>query len=216
MNLPVLSEMIGAIRQIEPSRRIVLFGSSSILASFPNETPETLGVEVTIDADVFLDPDDEQAREALLRIMGKGREYHLENGFYCDFVDARADEWFPLGWKQRVVPFQGHANVYAMHPVDSSAAKLVATAHSRVDKRMGRRLHDRGSKDIDTVVALVSFGHVDLSPIIARMDKIELPPAYLAELGSVVAEVRRQVGEAEVRRAGSGLLLPSSSAYRTS
>lgn len=193
MTLPVLSEMIGAIRQIESSRRIVLFGSSSLLASFPSETPETLGVEVTIDADVFLDPDDEQARGSLLRIMGEGREYHLENGFYCDFVDARVDEWFPPGWKQRVVPFPGHANVYAMHPIDSLAAKLVATAHSRVDKRMGRRLHDRGPKDIDTVVALVRFGHVELNPIIARMDEIELPPAYLAELASVVAEVRRQI-----------------------
>jgi len=203
MNLPVLSEMIGAIRQIEPSRRIVLFGSSSILASFPKETPETLGVEVTIDADVFLDPDDEQAREALLRIMGKGREYHLENGFYCDFVDARADEWFPPGWKQRVVPFQGHANVYAMHPVDSSAAKLVATAHSRVDKRMGRRLHDRGSKDIDTVVALVSSGHVDWQEVTNRNREISLESAYLAELAKVETEVVKCIEQRQTIEGGA-------------
>jgi len=203
MNLPVLSEMIGAIRQIEPSRRIVLFGSSSILASFPKETPETLGVEVTIDADVFLDPDDEQAREALLRIMGKGREYHLENGFYCDFVDARADEWFPPGWKQRVVPFQGHANVYSMHPVDSSAAKLVATAHSRVDKRMGRRLHDRGSKDIDTVVALVSSGHVDWQEVTNRNREISLESAYLAELAKVETEVVKCIEQRQTIEGGA-------------
>lgn len=44
MNLSALSEMVLAIREIEPSRRIVIFGSSSILASFPDQTPERLGV----------------------------------------------------------------------------------------------------------------------------------------------------------------------------
>ena len=194
MNFSTLNQMIVAIREIEPSRGLLLFGSSSLLVSFPNQTPETLGVEVTIDADLFLDPDDEPKRKLLLSIMGQGREYHLENGFYCDFVDAQADGWFPRGWKERLVAFPGHANVCAMHPVDASAAKLVATAHSRVDKRMAKRLHDRGLKDIDTVVALVRFGYVVLDQVIARLDEIALTPAYLAELDLVVAEVRRQVG----------------------
>ena len=62
MNFSTLNQIIVAIREIEPSRGLLLFGSSSLLASFPNQTPETLGVEVTIDADLFLDPDDEAKR----------------------------------------------------------------------------------------------------------------------------------------------------------
>ena len=195
MNLFTLRKMIVAIREIEPCRRLMLFGSSSFLASFPNKTPESLGVELTIDADLFLDPDDEQKRKSLLTTMGQGREYHLEHGFYCDFVDPRADDWFPRGWKERLVAFPEQDNVFAMHPVDACAAKLVATAHSRVDKRLAKRLHDRGLKVIDTVVALVLFGYVDMDQVITRMDEISLTPAYLAEVALVVAEVHRQVCE---------------------
>lgn len=53
--------------------------------------------------------------------MGQGCEYHVESGFYGDFIDSRADEWFPSGWKQRLVPFSGHDNVFAMHPIDAAS-----------------------------------------------------------------------------------------------
>lgn len=81
MNLERLGAIIREIREIEPSRRIIIFGSSSFLASFPNDSPSSLGVEVTIDADIFLDPDDEIVRRDLTRKLGQGREYHLEHGF---------------------------------------------------------------------------------------------------------------------------------------
>lgn len=111
MNLETLRQIIASIREIEPDRRLVIFGSSSVLASFPNESPESLGIEITIDADVFLDPDDQAARESLLNIMGEGRAYHQENGFYCDFIDARADYGFPLGWKSRLVASAGCSGI---------------------------------------------------------------------------------------------------------
>lgn len=78
-------------------------------------------------------------------------------------------------------------------PSTPPAAKLVATAHSRVDKRMGWRLSDRGSKDINTVVALLRGGHIDLDQVITRLDEINLLPSYIAELSSVIIEVRTQV-----------------------
>ncbi len=193
MTLSALTNLIATVRQLEPTREIVIFGSSSFLANFPNASPASIGVEVTIDADFFIEPDDEMARTRLLDVMGRGHSYHNENGFYCDFVDARKDEWFPPGWKQRLVAFPGHAGVFAMHPVDATATKLVATAHARVDKRMGRRPHDRGSKDIDTVVALVRSRYVDWSQVKARMNEIDLPPAYLAALDTVEKEVLNQV-----------------------
>ena len=61
MDFASLTALVVAIKRIEPNRRIVLFGSSSLLASFPNQPPASIGVEVTIDADVFLDPDSEEA-----------------------------------------------------------------------------------------------------------------------------------------------------------
>ncbi len=193
MNFASLTALVRAIKQIEPERQIVLFGSSSLLASFPSLSPDSIGVEVTIDADVFLDPDCPEARAALKSRMGQGRAYHVENGFYCDFVDASADQWFPPGWKQRLVNFPGLNGVSAMHSVDAASAKLVATAQSRVDKRMGRRPHDRGSKDMDTVVALVRSGCMRLEDVTVRSRMIDMEPAYLAELAKVEMEVSMRV-----------------------
>ena len=126
--------------------------------------------------------------------MGQGGAYHIENGFYCDFMDARADQWFPPDWKRRVVGFPGQAGVVAMHPVDAASSKLVATAPSRVDKRMGRRPHHRGSKDINTVVALVRSGQMELDEVMDRCRTIDMESAYVAELTSVEAEVARRIG----------------------
>ncbi|MEQ1934130.1 MAG: hypothetical protein ABL962_09655 [Fimbriimonadaceae bacterium] len=189
MDFPSLRALVGAIKRIEPNRRIVLFGSSSLLASFPNLPPASIGVEVTLDADVFLDPDSAEARAALKREMGQGGAYHIENGFYCDFIDARADQWFPPGWKHRLISFPECDGVFAIQPLDAASAKLVATAQSRVDKRLGRRPHDRGTKDIDTVVALIRSGMLGLGDIIERSRLIDMEPAYLAELAKVEAEV---------------------------
>lgn len=194
MNLASLGSIIRAIRGIEPSRRIILFGSSSLLASFPSDSPESLGVEITIDADVFLDPDDAELRRSLLRVMGQSRQYHIDHGFYCDFVDARADVWFPLGWKQRIIPFPGFENVFAMEATDVAAAKLVASAHSRVDFRMGRRKHDRGTKDLETVAALLRLELLAEKEIVERIKGIELESAYVAEVGLLLVQLRQMIG----------------------
>ena len=185
MEFSSLSALVSMIRELSPGRRIVVFGSSSFLASFPTDSPASLGVEVTIDADIFIDPDSDEARSALAHVMGQGRTYHQEHGYYCDFVDAHADAWFPSRWKERVVPFPGVPGVFALDPVDAAAAKLVATAHSRVDTRLGRRRADRGTKDIDTLVALVSSGRLRLGDVSERIQEIELDGPYRAETSIV-------------------------------
>ena len=80
-----------------------------------------------------------------------------------------------------------------MHPLDATAAKRVATAHSRVDKRMGKRSSDRGYKDIDTVVALIRFGLLDVKDIVEKANSIQFTPSYLAELDLVLREVSNLV-----------------------
>jgi hypothetical protein len=195
MNLCGLTELIRKIQELEPERRIILFGSSSLLASFPDLEPASIGVELTIDADVFLDPDSAPARNALQVELGEGGAYHSKKGFFCDFVDARADQWFPPGWKERCVRFPKVDCAYAMHPVDAAAAKLVATAHARVDRRLGRRPIDRGSKDTRTVLALIRAGCLTLETVISRSRTIDLEPAYLAELAAVEGEIRRLIEE---------------------
>jgi hypothetical protein len=81
MELTALRAMISAIRSRAGSKRIILFGSSSLLGSYPQESPQELGVEVTIDADFFIDPDDSKLRQLLDDELGEDNAYHQAHGY---------------------------------------------------------------------------------------------------------------------------------------
>jgi hypothetical protein len=126
MELKSLIQLIGEVRRIVPERRILLFGSSSLFASFPGHPPSSIGVETTLDADFFHDPDDATFRATLLDQLGKERDYHLTHGCYGDFVDLRLADAFPQGWRSRLVPMPGFDNVMALHPMDMAVSKVNA------------------------------------------------------------------------------------------
>ena len=99
MELESLIHLIDRVRAIVPEHRIILFGSSSLVASFPGDPPSRLGLELTIDADFLLDPDDAGLRELLDQKLGEDHEFHDATGYYGDFVDLRVQESFPAGWR---------------------------------------------------------------------------------------------------------------------
>lgn len=124
MDLSALKELIGNIGRLSGSRQLILFGSSSLFASFHSEAPEKIGVETTLDADFFLDPDDDSCRAILIAEFGREQDYHLAHGFYADFVDLRLADAFPKGWRERLVPMPGFTNVVALHPMDMAVSKV--------------------------------------------------------------------------------------------
>jgi len=190
MDLKSLKSLLQEVTRQVTGRRILLFGSSSLLASYPEEAPARIGVEATIDADFFLDPDDEASRTALLAELGKEQSYHTTHGFYGDFVDLRMADGFPEGWRERLVPMPGFDNVFALHPMDMAVSKVIATASSRIDKRFGRRAADRGMKDINTLVALIRAGCLDGGKLASEVNRLDLQPAMIVECASVLATVR--------------------------
>lgn len=118
MEISTLTHLIQSVRQATPGRRVILFGSSSLFASFPDADPEDIGTAVTLDADFFIEPDDPQVREKLDSEFGEDHAFHAATGHYGDFVDLRLSESFPEGWRQRLVPVPGFENVLALEPVD--------------------------------------------------------------------------------------------------
>lgn len=194
MVLQSLTQLISEVRQIVPERRILLFGSSSLFASFPSHPPAQIGVETTLDADFFLDPDDADFRAALLSKLGKERAYHQTHGYYGDFVDLRLADAFPEGWRERLVPMPGFDNVMALHPMDMAVSKVNATARSRIDRRFGRREADRGLKDINTLVALIKAGLLDFSELALQVHQLDHEPSLIVECARVLDEVRSMAG----------------------
>ena len=138
MEISTLNLLLKSVRDAAPDRKIIVFGSSSLFASFPDTDPELIGTAVTLDADFFIDPDDEALREKLDANFGEDHAFHAFHAFhaatghYGDFVDLRLSESFPEGWRDRLVPVRGFENVFALEPVDMAVTKVAATARSRL------------------------------------------------------------------------------------
>ncbi len=189
MEFQALNNLLTAVRQTAPERCILLFGSSSLFASFPDADPHEIGVAVTIDADFFIEPDDKAVRETLDAALGEDNEYHTTHGFYGDFVDLRMAEGFPAGWRDRLVPMPGFENVFALHPLDMAVSKVIATASSRIDKRFGRRAADRGLKDINTLVALIRAGRIEAAELARQVCRLDHESAMTVECSNVMDTV---------------------------
>jgi len=189
MDFEALSVLVAAICARLHGRQVILFGSSSLFASFPDADPVEIGAAVTIDADFFIEPDDPATRSALADEFGEDNPHHLAHGYYADFVDLRLAEAFPKGWRERLVPMPGFANVVALHPMDMAVSKVNATARSRLDRRFGRREADRGLKDILTLVTLIRAGHIVARELADHVFQLDHEPASIAECARVLREI---------------------------
>jgi hypothetical protein len=196
MDFQTLTRFIGAIRRTLPSHRIIIFGSSSLLASFPNDDPAQIGVLATLDADFFLDPEDAEMRRRLEAEFGEDNAYHAATGHYGDFVDLRLADAFPKDWRQRLVPVLGCENVFGIDPVDMAVTKVAATARSRLSRRLGGEMPDRGLKDINTIVALLKTGRIARDEFQRRYDTMDYAPALIVESSNVIQEILRMVDAA--------------------
>jgi hypothetical protein len=190
MEFQALTKLVSAVCATATNRRIILFGSSSLFASFPDADPIEIGTAVTIDADFFIEPDDFDIRRALVADLGEDNDYHLTHGYYGDFVDLRLADAFPEGWRDRLVPMPGFDDVFALSPMDMAVSKVNASARSRIDRRFGRREADRGMKDINTLVALIKAGLLDFTELACQVHRLDHEPALIVECARVVDEVR--------------------------
>ncbi|MDI1314361.1 hypothetical protein [Prosthecobacter sp.] len=146
-------------------------------------------MESTLDADFFLDPDDESFRAILVGELGRNQEFHLTTGHYGDFVDLRLADDFPDGWRERLVPMPGFDDVFALDPVDMCVTKIAATANARLSLRLGRGGVDRGMKDINTFVLLLKHQRIDRAELTQRLRQMDYTPALTVECGSVFAQI---------------------------
>lgn len=96
--------LIAAVCGKAQGKRVILFGSSSLFASFPEADPIEIGAAVTIDADFFVKPDDFATRSELAETFGEDNEYQLAHGFYADFVEGNSRPFLRRNHRIRTAP----------------------------------------------------------------------------------------------------------------
>lgn len=128
-----LSHIIRAAARILDDASVVVIGSQSILASYPEVTlPDEL--TVSIEADLLPLGGDDDA-DKIDGAIGEGSHFHETFGVYGQGVGVRTAV-LPDGWKDRLVPLvdpSTGAVGWCLDPHDLCASKLIAGREKDLD-----------------------------------------------------------------------------------
>lgn len=173
MNLAALQHLLRAAQALAEDRRILVLGSASLLASFPDLGLPEGPLAATYDADLCPDPFDELTGKMLDEALGENRAYYQRHGYHADILRDSIFETLPQGWRERLVPVPGIESARALDPHDLAAVKLL----------VGR------AKDLALVQLLQDQQLLNVKLVEQRIAALEVPSS------------RKQVAEANFREA---------------
>lgn len=158
MRLQSLVHVASVAAALSPGRRIVVLGSSSLLASFPELGEGTGPLETSYDADLLIDGVDAELAGVLQEAIGEGSLFDAKEGYHADALRPEVEDTFPRDWESRLVPLQACADVVCLDPHDLAAVKLQA----------GR------PKDLKLCASLLSAGLLQPELIRQRLEETRL------------------------------------------
>ncbi len=158
MRLPALRHLVGAVHALARSDRICVLGSSALLGSFPELGEADGPLELSFDADLLLQPCDEQLAALLHEAVGEGSLFAQRTGYHADVLRPEITETLPPGWESRLVRLDDDAHAVTLAPEDLLVVKL----------RIGR------PKDLELCRAVVERGLISSTVLRARLDATPL------------------------------------------
>jgi hypothetical protein len=159
MNLISLQHLVRAVRTLAADREVIVLGSASLLASFPELGDGTEPLAATYDADLCPQPFDETTALMIHESLGESGAFHLRHGYHVDVLRDAIFETLPPGWRERLVPVPECEQAFALDPHDLAATKLM----------VGRE------KDIALVRHLATTGRLSRQLVEQRLDAISKP-----------------------------------------
>jgi hypothetical protein len=174
MNLAALQHLANAASALADDCRLVVIGSASLLASFPDLGHDDGPLAQTFDADLCPEPFDETTALMLDQALGESKAFHLRHGYHADIVRPRIFETLPRGWHERLVPMPGVEKAMALDPVDLAAVKVL----------VGR------AKYVSLVRLLIEEGRVTWQALSDRVFKIELDERLQRRVARTLDELK--------------------------
>ena len=130
---------------------------------------------MTFDADLLIEPCDEQLAAMLHEAVGEGSLFAQRTGYHADLLRASITETFPPRWDDRLVPLPDIANSLALAAEDLLVVKL----------RVGR------PKDIALCRSVVDAKLVSEATLRARLNATPLDEKELFTVYQRLGEVLR-------------------------
>ena len=163
MNIKQLEHILRASGSITGCREIVVIGSQSLLASFPDAPDDLLG---SMEVDCY--PVDIPSRADLIDgSIGELSPFHETFGYYAHGIGPETAS-LPAGWRRRVVRLESE-----------NTGGTVGLCLSAADLAVSKLLAGR-EKDIEFVRSMLGAGIVDAATI--RSLTTELQPEQASRL----------------------------------
>jgi hypothetical protein len=179
MRLGALKHMAEVVRAMSRPQRIVVIGSSSLFASFPELDIDGGPLATTNDADLIVLPFDEMTGQMIHDALSEGRNFHQRHGYYADIVRPIGLEEMTPGWEERLVPLPGMEDlVFCLHPKDMAVCKL----------RAGR------PKDVALLAGLIRNGMLDAVELRAHLRLTPMREVMILRSHRCLDQVREQAG----------------------
>jgi hypothetical protein len=173
MTLAALQHLIRSAHALAEGRLMLVLGSASLLASFPDLGNPRGPLASTFDADLCPDPFDELTATMLDEALGENRAYYRIHGYHADILRDSILATLPNGWRQRLVPVPETEFAFALDPHDLAAVKLL----------VGR------PKDLALIRDLHTAGLLKSEVVRERIGLLEIPvermPRIDASFGSI-------------------------------
>jgi hypothetical protein len=142
MNLAALQHLIRSAHALAEEVPLLVLGSASLLASFPELGDPHGPLASTYDADLCPDPFDELTAVMLDEALGENRAYFRIHGYHADILRDSILETLPTGWRDRLIPVPETEAAHALDPHDLAAVKLLVARPK--DLALIRELHSAG------------------------------------------------------------------------
>jgi hypothetical protein len=166
MNLAALQHLIRSAHALAEEVPLLVLGSASLLASFPELGDPQGPLASTFDADLCPDPFDELTATMLDEALGENRTYFRIHGYHADILRDSILETLPTGWRGRLIPVPETEAAHALDPHDLAAVKLL----------VGR------PKDLALIRELHAAGHLKPEIVRERIGFLPIPVELLPRL----------------------------------
>ena len=170
MNLDSLQHLVRSVRTLAEDCQVIVLGSASLLASFPELGDGSEPLTATYDADLCPQPFDETTALMIHQSLGESGAFHLRHGYHVDVLRDSIFETLPPGWRDRLVAVPGCDGAAALDPHDLAATKLL----------VGR------AKDIALVRHLATTGRLSRRMVEQRLDAIPKAERLIISAGQAL------------------------------
>lgn len=156
MRLPALMHLLQVVEALTQAEAVTVLGSAALLAEFPRLGEPGGPIALTRDADLLVNPCDEQLAGLVHEAVGEGSLFDQRHGYHADLLRPGIAGTLPNSWQSRTRLLASKSR--ALSAQDVAAVKL----------RVGRE------KDLAVVAVLLRSGAVPRDAVLASLAEISM------------------------------------------